>query len=222
MTRPLAAALAVLVLLAVPAAAMAPEPVPAGESASADMDYVRGVELIVACDVRTHFVDAAKLFGPQKGAGEAAVALLQRRLERLVQVYFDEYGVDVSELEGAGAAGGLAGGLAAIGAELVDGFSVVADACDLDGQIEGADLVITGEGRLDASSFDGKVVGGVTAIAADFATPVAAVVGAVDPLVAGRLPASSLVDLVGEASAFADPAAAVVAATEALLDQLGC
>jgi glycerate 2-kinase len=181
---------------------------------------LRGVELVVACDVRTRFVDAAAVFGPQKGAGEAAVALLQRRLERLVQVYLDEYGVDVSELEGAGAAGGLAGGLAAIGAELVDGFSVVADACDLDGQIEGADLVITGEGRLDPTSFDGKVVGGVAEIAADFATPVAAVVGAVDPLVADRLPVVSLVDTVGEAAAFADPSASVIAATEALLDRL--
>ncbi len=182
---------------------------------------LRGVELVVACDVRTRFVDAARVFGPQKGAGEAAVALLQRRLERLVQVYVDEYGVDVSELEGAGAAGGLAGGLAAIGAELVDGFSVVADACDLDGQIERADLVITGEGLLDGPSFDGKVVGGVAAMAADFATPVAAVVGRVDDRVAGRVPAVSLVDTVGEIAAFADPSAGVAAATEALLDQLG-
>jgi glycerate kinase len=181
---------------------------------------LRGVELVVACDVRTRFVDAATVFGPQKGAGEAAVALLRRRLERLVQVYLDEYGVDVSDLEGAGAAGGLAGGLAAIGAELVDGFSVVADACELDSQIEGADLVITGEGRLDPTSFDGKVVGGVAEIAADFATPVAAVVGAVDPLVADRLPVVSLVDTVGEVSAFADPSAGVIAAAAALLDQL--
>ena len=181
---------------------------------------LRGVELVVACDVRTRFVDAATVFGPQKGAGEAAVALLQRRLERLVQVYRDEYGVDVSDLEGAGAAGGLAGGLAAIGAELIDGFSVVADACDLDDQIEGADLVITGEGRLDRSSFDGKVVGGVAEIAADFATPVAAVVGVVDPVVAERLPVVSLVETVGEAAAFAAPVAAVIAATEALLDEL--
>ncbi|MFN3216952.1 MAG: glycerate kinase [Acidimicrobiales bacterium] len=181
---------------------------------------LRGVELVVACDVRTRFVDAATVFGPQKGAGEAAVALLQRRLERLVQVYLDEYGVDVSELVGAGAAGGLAGGLAAIGAELVDGFSVVADACDLDGQIESADLVITGEGRLDPTSFDGKVVGGVAEIAADFATPVAAVVGSVDPLVEDQLPVVSLADTVGDAAAFTDPSAGVVAATEALLDRL--
>lgn len=182
---------------------------------------LRGVELVVACDVRTRFVDAAAVFGPQKGAGEAAVALLQRRLERLVQVYVDEYGVDVSELEGAGAAGGLAGGLAAIGAQLVDGFGVVADACDLDGQIEAVDLVITGEGRLDASSFEGKVVGGVAEMAADFETPVAAVVGVADPTVGDRLPVASLVDTVGEAAALADPSAGVIAATEVLLDRLG-
>src|SRR5690606_17500378 len=80
---------------------------------------LKGVELLVACDVRTTFVDAAEVFAPQKGASPAQVALLRRRLERLAQVYLDEHGVDVTELAGAGAAGGLAGGLAAAGARLV-------------------------------------------------------------------------------------------------------
>ena len=64
-------------------------------------------------------------------------------------------------LSGAGAAGGLAGGLAAIGAELEPGFDVVADAVGLDDALDGVDLVVTGEGKLDATSFAGKVVGGV-------------------------------------------------------------
>src|SRR5207344_2095435 len=88
---------------------------------------IKGIELIVACDVRTRFVDAAEVFGPQKGATSAQVQLLRRRLERLVQVYVEDYGHDVSFLDGGGAAGGLAGGLAAIGAELVPGFDLVAD-----------------------------------------------------------------------------------------------
>lgn len=61
---------------------------------------LRGVRLTVACDVHTHFVDAARTFAPQKGATSTQVRLLERRLERLVQVYRDEYGVDVSELDG--------------------------------------------------------------------------------------------------------------------------
>ncbi len=86
----------------------------------------RGVELLVACDVRTRFTEAADVFGPQKGATDAQVRLLTGRLERLVQVYGERFGSDVSELDRAGAAGGLAGGLAAMGAELVDGVDLVA------------------------------------------------------------------------------------------------
>jgi len=138
---------------------------------------LRGVRLTVACDVRTRFVDAARDFAPQKGATAAEVRLLERRLERLVQVYMEEYGVDVSELEGGGAAGGLAGGLACVGGELVGGFDLVAERLDLDAEVEGADLVVTGEGFLDEESFDGKVVGGMVDMAGHFDTPVVAVVG---------------------------------------------
>ena len=108
------------------------------------------MEIVVACDVRTRFVDAAEVFAPQKGATPAQVELLRRRLERLAQVYLDEYGVDVRGLPRGGAAGGLAGGLATVGARLVDGFEFVADHVRLDEQMEAADLVITGEGFLDA------------------------------------------------------------------------
>src|SRR5213078_972158 len=92
---------------------------------------LRGVDVVVACDVTTRFVDAAEQFAPQKGATPAQVALLRRRLERLAQVYERDHGVDVRNLAGAGAAGGLAGGLAALGARLVPGFDVVADALGL-------------------------------------------------------------------------------------------
>ncbi len=130
----------------------------------------------VACDVTTRFGDAAKRFAPQKGASAAEVALLTRRLEQVAAQYRARTGVDVSDLEGAGAAGGLAGGLAAIGAELVPGFEVVADAVDLEDAFEDADLVVTGEGRFDATSFEGKVVGGVLAWTAERAIPHTAVV----------------------------------------------
>jgi glycerate kinase len=126
-----------------------------------------GQDVTVACDVATPFLDAATVYGPQKGATSAQVSLLTGRLARLAEVYEDRTGVDVTELEGGGAAGGLAGGLAAIGAQLEPGFDVVARAAGLDDALSGAELVVTGEGKLDATSFEGKVVGGVLEWAAD-------------------------------------------------------
>ncbi len=125
------------------------------------------VPVTVACDVRTEFVDAAAIFGPQKGASAAQVGLLTRRLEQLAGVYLDRTGVDVTRLEGGGAAGGLAGGLAAIGATIEPGFDVVAEVVGLEAALERCELVVTGEGKLDRTSFDGKVVGGVLDVAAD-------------------------------------------------------
>ena len=107
--------------------------------------------------------------------------MLEGRLERLVQMYKQNYGVDVSRIEGAGAAGGLAGGLVALGATLVPGFDMVAEETELAEHLKGADIVITGEGQLDITSFEGKVVGGVAQLAHDNAVPVAAIVGRVHP-----------------------------------------
>src|SRR5690606_28750481 len=162
------------------------------------LSRLTGVELLVACDVRTRFLEAADTFAPQKGASPAQVALLRRRLERLAQVYLDEHGVDVTELAGAGAAGGLAGGLAAAGARLVPGFDLVADEVDLHARLEGADLVITAEGFLDHQSFEGKVVGGVAELAASVRVPVVAIAGQVFDGVEERIRAVSLVDRFGE------------------------
>lgn len=181
---------------------------------------LRGVDILVACDVRTTFVEAATVFAPQKGATRAQVELLRRRLERLAQVYLAESGVDVLELTGGGAAGGLAGGLATIGAGLVAGFDLVAEEIGLDQCIEGADLVITGEGFLDEESFDGKVVGGVAALAADLGVPCVAVVGeVVDPLpeLPEGLRVLSLTDRFGEQRAMADPCGC---AAELVLDEV--
>lgn len=122
---------------------------------------LRGADVVVACDVTTPFVDAARRFGPQKGASAREVELLTRRLERLAADFVARTGVDVAWLPGSGAAGGLAGGLAAIGARLEAGFDVVADAAGLDGALDGAAMVVTGEGRFDLGSLEGKVVGGV-------------------------------------------------------------
>ena len=170
---------------------------------------LRGVELIVACDVRTRFCDAAEVFGPQKGATAAEVKLLRRRLERLAGVYAAEHGVDVADMAGAGAAGGLAGGLAALGGRIIEGFDVVAEETRLAERLEGADLVVTGEGRLDAESFNGKVVGGVCAVADRLGVPVVAVAGEVDAEAPGPIPVLSLSRRFGPDRARTDTAACV-------------
>jgi glycerate kinase len=178
----------------------------------------RGVTLEVACDVRLGFVDAARVFAPQKGATPAQVELLERRLERLVQVYRDEYGVDVTTLEGAGAAGGLAGGLACAGAALVPGFDVVADHLGLDELVEAADLVVTGEGFLDEESFDGKVVGGVAELAASLGTPVVAVVGEAFDDAAARVATVSLVEHHGRERALGQTADCLTGSAQLVVD----
>ncbi len=138
---------------------------------------LRGTELLVACDVTTRFSDAARVFAPQKGADRAQVRLLESRLRELACHYRSRYGMDLDAIEGSGAAGGLAGGLACIGARLLPGFDLVADTLDLDGLMDEVDLVVTGEGTLDATSWDGKVVGGVLSRAASRGTPVLVLAG---------------------------------------------
>jgi glycerate 2-kinase len=173
-----------------------------------------GLELVALCDVRTRFVDAAEVFAPQKGASPAQVELLRRRLDRLADVYLSDYGVDVRDLTGAGAAGGLAGGLAVAGASLVPGFDAVADELDLHATIEGADLVITAEGFLDQQSFEGKVVGGVVGLAAPLGVPCVAIVGEVveDLEPPGKdFEVLSLVERFGRERAYADTLACIEA-----------
>jgi glycerate kinase len=169
--------------------------------------------VLVACDVRTPFVDAAVVFGPQKGATAAEVTQLTDRLRRLVGVYRERFGVDVSAIEGAGAAGGLGGGLAALGARLTAGFPLIAEHTGLEAAVAAADAVVTGEGRLDPESFNGKVVGGVVEIAARHGVPVLVVAGAVDAEVAGRVPSVALRDEFGEEASWRDPLGCVTRAT---------
>ncbi len=168
-----------------------------------------GIDVVVACDVRTYFLEAATVFAPQKGASPSQVELLARRLARLADRYRLEFGVDVAAVPRAGAAGGLAGGLHAFGARLVDGFELVADSVRLAAEIEAADLVLTGEGFLDAESFAGKVVGGVFDMAGRLGVPVAAVVGQVFDGADDGLRVISLSDRVGLEQAMADPEAAI-------------
>jgi glycerate kinase len=178
---------------------------------------LRPAEIVVACDVRTKFVDAATVFAPQKGATPAQVKLLRGRLERLAQVYIEDHHVDVRELESSGAAGGLAGGLAAIGAALVPGFELIADELEIVSHMQDADIIITGEGFLDEQSFDGKVVGGVAALANEVGVPVLAIAGQVFDGCENRIEAISLTTRFGQERSRNDTAACI---TEAVFEFL--
>jgi len=153
-----------------------------------------GIEMVVACDVTTRFGDAAAVFGPQKGASAPQVVDLGRRLVEVAARYRRETGVDVTAVPGGGAAGGLAGGLVALGARIEPGFGFVAGLVGLAGRLERADLVLTGEGHLDPPSFHGKVPGGILELArggerAGNPLPVLCIVGGSDASVLASPPA---------------------------------
>lgn len=192
---------------------------------------LKQVELLVACDVTTTFTEAARVFGPQKGATRAQIRMLDGRLDRLVQMFDEDFSFDVREIAGGGAAGGLGGALAALGGRLIPGVELVADEVGLfdhleadhtgEGDHEPVDLVITGEGCLDQTSFTGKVVGGVAAFAADAGIATAAVVGTADPGVVvdhnTLVDVAVLSDLYGLEAALREPKRLIEAAVTELL-----
>ena len=182
---------------------------------------LKGVEFVVACDVTTQFTDAAKVFAPQKGASPAQVQFLTTRLEKLVQDYQTNYGVDVSKISGAGAAGGLAGGLAALGAQLVPGFDLVAEEVELDVLIADIDVIITGEGFMDSESFAGKVVGSMAELAFERKIKIAAICGEIHPEVRSQINSVSLVETFGRDEAFARPLHCIEHAALQILREIG-
>lgn len=131
-------------------------------------------KVVVLCDVRTAFEDAARIFGPQKGAGKDDVRRLTKRLNALAgRLDRDPRGVPMT-----GAAGGLSGGLwAAFGAELVPGASFILDALEFDRRMREARAVVTGEGKLDEQSLAGKLVSEIATRARQSGVPCYAVVG---------------------------------------------
>jgi glycerate 2-kinase len=142
---------------------------------------VDGVKIDIACDVTNPLFGpngAARVFAPQKGASPDDVEMLDRMLTSLSR----RVGWDVIALRpGSGAAGGIGCGLAAMfGATLRSGVELVIDATNLAERITAADLIITGEGRLDATSLGGKVIGGVARLCCELGKPCAAIVGDVD------------------------------------------
>ena len=137
----------------------------------------------VACDVDNPFFGsegAARIFAAQKGADAAAVELLDSGLQHFAQVLFKETGIDVATIPGAGAAGGVGGGLAAmLGACLRPGIEMVLDTIGFDRILDNADLVITGEGSLDAQTVMGKTPCGVMRRARRKGIPAIAIGGSI-------------------------------------------
>jgi glycerate 2-kinase len=140
---------------------------------------LHGVAVEVACDVTTTFLDAPAIFGPQKGASPADVAALEERLRELARRFDELNGVNVVSLPGSGAAGGLAGGLAAIGARIVNGFDVVAAATGFPAALDASTAVLTGEGKVDASTLTGKAVARVLEAARVAGRPAAVIAGSI-------------------------------------------
>ena len=147
------------------------------------LEKTKGMKFTVACDVDTPYIGehgASRVFGPQKGASEQDVEVLEERLRGYALTILKETGVDVRDMAGAGAAGGLGGAFRAyLGAELKRGVDLVLDQIDFDSKIRGADLVITGEGCSDYQTLKGKTASGVLERAKRQGIPVALVSGAV-------------------------------------------
>lgn len=145
---------------------------------------IHATEIVVACDVSNPLTGpqgASHVYGPQKGADGTMVEKLDRNLLHLAELLQDQLGKEISEYPGAGAAGGLGGGLMAfLNADLVGGFDMVAGVCGLREKIGETDLVITGEGKMDAQTRFGKTPYGVAQMALKLGKPVIGVAGTLD------------------------------------------
>lgn len=147
-------------------------------------------QIVAACDVTNKLLGrhgAAAVFGPQKGATQAMVNKLERGLGNLAQRIEKDLRRKVRNLEGGGAAGGLGAGLAGfLGAELRPGGELILDMLKFNDALEGADWVITGEGRLDVQTLGGKAPAVVARYAAEKKVPVIALAGQIESDMSGR------------------------------------
>ncbi len=142
---------------------------------------LKGVEVVAMCDIDNPLYGergAAYVFAPQKGANEETVKLLDKNLMAFAEAVNDELSIDIATLPGAGAAGGAgAGAVAFLGAKLCSGIETVLDLCEFDSLLDGTDLVITGEGRIDGQTTGGKAISGIALRAKKKAIPVAVIAG---------------------------------------------
>lgn len=159
-----------------------------GEIASIDdtqvPEAIKNAQFTVACDVDTPFcgpIGAAYVFAPQKGASPEMVQQLDEGMASFAKVIEAKYGIDIVPMAGAGAAGGMGGGFRAfLNATLKKGIDMVLDAIGFDSILSGADLVVTGEGKVDFQTAKGKTAAGVLARAKAQGIPVVAIGGCVE------------------------------------------
>lgn len=144
-------------------------------------ELLSGVEVTAMCDVDNLLFGrngASYVFAPQKGADSAMVEFLDGNLRCFADVVKRNLGIDISSIQGGGAAGGAgAGALVFLGAELRSGIDTVLDICGFDSLLKDADLVITGEGRIDSQTSGGKAVSGIAVRAKNAGIPVAVIAG---------------------------------------------
>ena len=174
----------------------------------------------VACDVTNPLTGsdgASRIFGPQKGGAPAAVDLLDRALHRYAGVLRKDLGLDLESLPGSGAAGGLGAGLIAFcNARLSSGIDVVLDVTGFDDALGSSDLVLTGEGRIDAQTRSGKALSGILRRARARHVPVAAVAGSVEGAEADYLGEEGFVALAALDDGSAPPGGAMKSASRVL------
>ena len=166
------------------AAGVSPATTLKSEPASASGGPLR-IRIVAACDVKNPLLGengATRTFGPQKGATPDELEMLERALTRLADTVTRELGCDFRNSPGAGAAGGLGFGLMSFcNGELRPGFDVVAHIVELEEKIRKAEVVITGEGKLDRQTLEGKAPAGVARLARKFGKRVFAIVGRAAP-----------------------------------------
>ena len=145
---------------------------------------IRETELVVMSDVTNPLCGengAAVVYGPQKGATEEEIAILDKGLARFAELICQMNLPDIRNLPGAGAAGGLGGGLVSfLGAEIRPGIKAILEIADFEKSVQWADLILSGEGRIDGQSANGKVVSGIAEIAGKYNVPVIAICGSVE------------------------------------------
>jgi glycerate kinase len=166
------------------------QPIPGGGGGLRQLEYIDNSDrhplikesnIVCACDVTNPLYGpegAAYVYGPQKGASPEDIKKLDAGLRRLADIIRRDIGEDISQLPGGGAAGGLAAGLVAfLDASLQSGVDIICESIGFEKHLEGADLVITGEGRIDSQTARGKTICGIASRAKKSGVPVIAIVG---------------------------------------------
>ncbi|MEM8891935.1 MAG: glycerate kinase [Bacteroidota bacterium] len=155
------------------------------------LEELREISVKVICDVNNPFYGphgAAYVYAAQKGASPEEIAFLDKGLEHLAEKLVSQGYVDVNTVPGAGAAGGVGGGsIAFLNAELIAGIEMFLQISELEKWVKASDLIITGEGKMDAQTEHGKVVSGVSQLAQKYRKPVIGVCGVADEGVAEKL-----------------------------------